>query len=70
MKGVFFAILAEIVRQLPLTRLYNNREAVFSVLRDPCRGNIRQTNSEASSCRSTEDYKEYKRVREEFEVHL
>jgi hypothetical protein len=31
---------------------------VFSVLRGPCRGNIRESNSEARSCRSTEEYKE------------
>jgi hypothetical protein len=42
-------------------RLYNNRGAVFSVLRGPCQGNIRESNSEASSCRSTEEHKEYNR---------
>jgi hypothetical protein len=31
-----------------ITRLCNNRGAVFSVLHGPCRGNIRQVNSEAS----------------------
>jgi hypothetical protein len=30
-----------------VTRFYNNRRAVFSVLRRPCRGNIRGSNSEA-----------------------
>jgi hypothetical protein len=40
-----------------VTRLYNNREAAFSVLLVPCRGIIRESNSEASSCRSTEEYK-------------
>jgi hypothetical protein len=44
-----------------VTRLYNSRGSVFSVLRDPCLGNIRESNSEASSCRSTEEYKEYNR---------
>jgi hypothetical protein len=43
--------------------LYNNSGAVFSVLCGPCRENIRESNSE-SGCRSTEEYKEYKRVRE------
>jgi hypothetical protein len=42
-----------------VTHLYNSRKAVFSVLRGLCRGNIRELNSEASSCRSTEEYKEY-----------
>jgi hypothetical protein len=31
--------------------------AVFSVVWGPCRGIVRQSNSEASSCRSTEEYK-------------
>jgi hypothetical protein len=44
-----------------VTSLYNNRETVFSVLRDPCRGNIRESNSETSGCRSTEEYKVYNR---------
>jgi hypothetical protein len=39
-------------------RLYDNRGAVFSVLHDPCLGNIRESNSEARSCRSTEEHKE------------
>jgi hypothetical protein len=39
-----------------VTRLYNNRGAVFSVLRGPCRGNTRESNSEAGSCRSREEY--------------
>jgi hypothetical protein len=47
-----------------VTRLYNKGGAVFSVLRGPCRGNIRESNSEASSCRSTEEYKEYDRENE------
>jgi hypothetical protein len=47
-----------------VTRLYNNSGAVFSVLRGPCRGNVRESNTESSSFRSTEDYKEYKRVGE------
>jgi hypothetical protein len=41
-----------------VTRLYNNKVAVFSVLHGPCQGNIRESNSEASSSRSTEKYKE------------
>jgi hypothetical protein len=44
-----------------ITSLYNIRGTVFSVLRGPCRGNIREPNSEASSCTSTEEYKEYNR---------
>jgi hypothetical protein len=42
-----------------VTRLYNNSGAVFSVLRGPCRGNIRESIAEAKSCRSTEEYREY-----------
>jgi hypothetical protein len=42
-----------------VTRLYNNSGALFSVLRGSCRGNIRKSNSEARSCRSTEECKEY-----------
>jgi hypothetical protein len=44
-----------------ITCPHNNRGTVFSVLREPCRGNIRESNSEASSCTSTEEYKEYNR---------
>jgi hypothetical protein len=40
---------------------------VFSVLRGPCQGSIRESNSEASSCRSTEEYKEYKEDNREYE---
>jgi hypothetical protein len=62
-------------------RLYRNTVAVFCVLRGPCRGNIRESNSEAGSCRSTEEYKSTTElsvgdshgkfvVEEEFEVSL
>jgi hypothetical protein len=43
-----------------VTRLYKNRGDVFSVLRGPCRENIREWNSESSSCSSTEECKQYK----------
>jgi hypothetical protein len=33
-------------------------------MRGPCRVCIRELNSEANICRSTEEYKEYNRVRE------
>jgi hypothetical protein len=34
---------------------------MFSVLRVQCRGNLRESNCEASSYRNTEEYKEYNR---------
>lgn len=37
------------------------QRAVFSVLLGPCQGNITESNSEARSCRSAEEYKEYNR---------
>jgi hypothetical protein len=52
-----------------VTRLYNNSGALFSVLRGPCRGNIRESNSEAVSCRSTEEYKEHKEHKEHKEYN-
>jgi hypothetical protein len=48
-----------------ITRLFKNRGTVYSVLRGPCQGNIRESNSEASSYRSTEEYKEYKEYNRE-----
>jgi hypothetical protein len=75
--GVFCRSASRLSGNCVVTRFYNNRGAVFSVLCGPCRGNIRQTNSEASSCRSTEEYKELsvgdshgKLVAEELEVSL
>jgi hypothetical protein len=38
-----------------VTRLYNNRGAVFSVLRGACHDYIKESNSEGSGCRSTEE---------------
>jgi hypothetical protein len=48
-----------------IIRLHNNREAVFSVLRGPCRGNIREWNSEAVGCRSAVECKEYREYENE-----
>jgi hypothetical protein len=56
-----------------VTHLFKNRRAVFSVLRDPYRGNMRESNSEAGSCRSTEEYKEHKEYKEynrEYEMRI
>jgi hypothetical protein len=50
-----------------VTRLYINRGAVFSVLRGPCRRNIRESTSEASSYRRIEEYKVYKEYNREYE---
>jgi hypothetical protein len=50
------------VRQLRGNSLYHNRGAVFSVVRGPCRGNTRESNSEAvavgvqKSTRSTTEH--------------
>jgi hypothetical protein len=48
-----------------VTRLSNNSGAVFSVLRGPSRGNIRESNFETISSMSTEEYSGvHQRVRE------
>jgi hypothetical protein len=39
---------------------HSDTKPVFSLLRCPCRVHIRESNSEASSCMSTEEYKQYK----------
>jgi hypothetical protein len=44
-----------------VAHLYSYRGTVFSVLRGPCRVYIRESNCEARSCRSTEEYKKYNR---------
>jgi hypothetical protein len=43
---------------------HNSGEHVFSVTRGPCSVHISEPNSEAGSCRSVEEYKEYNKVRE------
>jgi hypothetical protein len=66
--GVFCRSAPRLLGNCVVTHLYNHRGAVFSVLRGPCRNCIRESNSEASSCGSTEEYKdsvaERKRERE------
>jgi hypothetical protein len=59
--GIFYVVRADncVLGNCVVTHLYNNRGAVFSVLRGPCQGNIEESNSAASSCRSTEEFKEY-----------
>jgi hypothetical protein len=43
-----------------VTHPYKNRKDAFSVLHVPFRGNMRESNSETRSCRSKEEYMEYK----------
>jgi hypothetical protein len=42
----------------------NSGDQMFSVMCGPCSFYIREPNSEAGSCRSTEEYKMFNRVQE------